>query len=372
MKIKRILLMYISKVSGHKQAAIAIEKALKIVEPQVEILNINAFGYTNPVSEKIIDRIYMWVLQKFPKIWEYLYDNPKIIQKTKKIKEKINLHNSKKIKKLLDEFKPDAIVCTQAFPCGIAAECKKNYNLNIPLFGIVTDFFPHSYWIYPEVNFYVVASNEAREKLINKSVSEEKIKLLGIPIDPRFNKIENREKIAKELDLDLQKPTILVMGGGQGFGPIKDIIASFKKSKLDLQLIVVTGTNKKLYCWLKKYVKNYPKKIIILGFVDNIYELMSVSNLVITKPGGLTTAEALVKKIPMVIVKPIPGQEENNTGYLLKNHIGLRIDNLDMLNSTIENLFINKENLNNMRQNCLKIEHPNSSIEIAKLILSAC
>lgn len=369
---KRILLMYISKVSGHRQAALAIENALKLINPHAETLNINAFRYTNPISEKIIDKIYMWVLNKAPGIWEYLYDNPKIIKGTQKIKERIHFLNSRKLKKLYDEFKPDAIICTQAFPCGMAADFKKIYNLNIPLFAIVTDYLPHSYWVYPEVDFYIVGCHHAKEKLLERGVSDEKIKLFGIPIDPKFNKIEDREKIANLLNLDLKKPVILAMGGGQGFGPIKKIIMSFKKITLDLQLIVVAGTNKKLFHWLKKQEKRYPKKMLIFGFTDKINQLMSVADLIITKPGGLTTAEALTKGIPMIIVNPIPGQEEHNTRHLLKEEVALRVNNLKHLNNLIENLFTHKQHLEMMHQKALKISHPDPALKTAELILNTC
>ena len=147
MRPKRIILMYISEVSGHRNAALAIEKAIRILEPNTEILNINAFNYTNPVAEKITNSIYMGIIKIAPKIWDYLYDNPKVVKRIEKAKENIHKANSPKLKRLFDKFMPDAVICTQAFPCGMVADYKKTYGASLPLIAVLTDYVPHSYWI---------------------------------------------------------------------------------------------------------------------------------------------------------------------------------------------------------------------------------
>ncbi|MFH0913259.1 MAG: hypothetical protein V1884_03130, partial [Candidatus Omnitrophota bacterium] len=137
---KRIILMYISEVSGHHSAAVAIEKAIKVLEPGIEVLNIDAFKYTNPVSEKIVNSLYMAVIKRTPKIWDYLYDNPKVAERLEKIKATVHKFNSPKLKNLFDKFNPDAVLCTQAFPCGMVADYKKTYNSTIPLVAVLTDY----------------------------------------------------------------------------------------------------------------------------------------------------------------------------------------------------------------------------------------
>jgi len=367
---KRILLMFISEVSGHRSAAEAVEKAIRQLEPEAEIFSINAFNYTNPATEKIINRIYMNVIQRAPAIWSYLYDNPKVMKRLERFKNIIHKFNSPKLKKLFDEFKPDVIACTQAFPCGMVADYKKNYNYNMPLVAILTDFVPHSYWIYDKINYYISPSEFVTERLVKKGVPVEKIKTFGIPFDPKFNVPLDRIKIAECLKLDYKVPTILIMGGGHGLGPIKTIIESLEKVHAPMQEIVVCGTNKKLYESLTKTINKYNKKILLYGYVNNINELMAVSDIIISKPGGVTTAEVLTKRLAMVIVQPIPGQEANNTDYLTEKGAAIEVNKPQDIHLVIEDLLNHQEKLNRLHESAALISKPNSSIDIAKLLLS--
>lgn len=365
-----MLLMYISEVSGHRSAAMAIEKALRDASAETQILSINAFHYTNPISEKIINRLYMSVIQNTPKIWDYLYDNPSVERSIQKIKNFVHKMNSPKLKKLFDKFNPDIVVCTQAFPCGMVADFKKYYNSDIKLVAVLTDFVPHSYWVYDRIDYYISPSDEVTLRLTKKDVGPDKIKTLGIPFDPKFSRPVNKAEIRERFNLDPGKPTILIMGGGHGLGPINTVVESLEKVKGPLQEIIVAGVNKKLYGSLEKQIKKCKKKIILLGFVDNINELMEVTDIIVTKPGGITTAEALTKELPMVIVKPIPGQEANNTAYLIEKGAAVKIDEPKGINLLIEDLLSNPDKLEGMRKSARLISKPNSSTDIANFLLS--
>jgi len=372
MSAKRIVLMYISEVSGHHSATLAVEKAIRIINPTAEILNINAFNYTNPVSEKIVNRIYMGMIKTTPGVWDYLYDNPKIARKIEKIKNSINKFNSPKLKRLFDRFKPDVVACTQAFPCGMVAYYKKNFNSDLPLVAILTDYAPHSYWIYDKIDYYITPSEEVKARLVKKGVKPENIKTLGIPFDPEFNDNISKTEVMKRLGLSLNMPTILIMGGGQGLGPIKTIVASLEKTKMELQEIIVTGTNKRLYRSIKRKVKKYKKRVFVFGYARNINELMDISDIIITKPGGITTAEALAKKLPMIIVNPIPGQEASNAAYLTEQGAAIKVDDPKNINLVVEDLFSNPDKLDNMRKSSVGISKPNASLDIARLLLDLC
>ncbi|PIQ89865.1 MAG: hypothetical protein COV72_00795 [Candidatus Omnitrophica bacterium CG11_big_fil_rev_8_21_14_0_20_42_13] len=364
---KNILIAYISEVSGHRSAAEAVSKALKLLDPSCNVLGINLFHYTNPHSEKVINKLYNSIIKLMPRIWEYLYDNPKVVARTRKAKDIIHKFNSKKIKKLFDKFQPDVIACTQAFPCGMFADYKKMYNLDVPLIGVMTDFLPHAYWVYDNIDYYTVASDEARRKFIALGISPEKIKLTGIPIDPIFSVQRNKGKIASELGIDLSLPVVLVMGGGQGLGPIKTIIRKLDKMDTGLQVIVVTGTNEKLYKSLRR--KRREKNILVLRYVNNIFDLMSISSVVISKPGGLTMSEALAKKIIPIIISPIPGQEENNTNFLLMNNAAFKAKGTAHICSIIGDLFANHEKYTQIQHNIELIARPNAALDVARLIL---
>ena len=362
--------MYISEVSGHRSATLAIEKAITQLHPDTQILNINAFNYTNPISEKVINRIYMEVIKRTPKLWDYLYDNPNVVKGLENIKQHIHKSNSPKLKKLFDKFNPDLVVCTQAFPCGMVADFKKTYGVNLPLVAVLTDYIPHSYWVYDAVDYYITPSEEVSVRLERKGVPASKIKPYGIPFDHKFNQKLNDSDIFCKLKLDPHKPTILIMGGGQGLGPIKTIIKSLEKSEHNIQELIIAGTNKKLFRSLKRKIKHYKKNVRLFGFIQNIHELMHISDVIISKPGGVTTAEVLSMGLPMVIVKPIPGQEINNTNFLTQKQAAIKVDDPKEVYRVIDDLLKNKLKLERLRTAGLKIAKPGASMDIAKLLLS--
>ena len=370
MRPKRIILMYISEVSGHRSATMAIEKAIKTLQPEAEILNINAFKYTNPISEKIINRLYMGVIKNAPGIWSYLYDNPKIVKKLENIKSNIHKMNSPKLLKLFEKFKPDAVICTQAFPCGMVAHYKENYPTALSLIAVLTDYIPHAFWVYDTVDYYITPSIDVTARLTKKGVPEAKIRALGIPFDHEFNQPLAKNKLFRKYGLNPDIPVFLIMGGGQGLGPIKSIVKSLEKVKGGLQEIIIAGTNKKLYKSLKRKIKKSKNKIILFGFINFVNELMDISDIIISKPGGVTTAEVLSKNIPMVIIQPIPGQEAGNSDYLIEKGAAVKIDDPKKINLLIEELLNSPQRLNRMREACAKIGKPNASLDIAKLVLN--
>lgn len=370
MRAKRFILMYISEISGHHSATIAIEKALKALRPDTHVMNINAFNYTNPISEKIVNRIYMGVIRRTPGVWKYLYDNPKVVKRVERFKKNLHKFNSPKMKRLFEHFKPDAVICTQAFPCGMVADYKAFEGSSLPLVAVLTDYIPHSFWVYDKVNHYIVPSKEVKDNLVNKGVPQDKVLELGIPFDHKFNRPLEKNTVLQRIGLRTGMATLLVMGGGQGLGPIKSILKSLERIKNPLQVIVACGSNKKLHTALKKRLKNYKKPMALFGFCENINELMDASDLIITKPGGITTAEALTKRIPMVIIKPIPGQEASNAEYLTRSGTAVEIDELKDIVPVISRMLEEPHTLKGMREAAGLIAKPNASFDIAKLLLN--
>lgn len=367
--MSKVLLLYISEDSGHHCASTAIENALRQLEPGVETFNINSFNYTNPILEKVINRTYMSVVKRTPEIWEYLYDNPKVVKNTQRLREMIHRFNTGKLQTLLGDFKPDTVVCTQAFPCGMIADYKKTFNTDTPLIGVLTDYAPHSYWLYDSVDRYIVPSEETGRKLIDNGVDPARILPFGIPIDPKFRKTSRAEEILKKLGFDKNTPTVLIMGGTQGLGPIKELVASLDKAYFDIQIVIACGTNKKLHRWLVKRARGFHKKISIFPYADNIDELMEAATLIITKPGGITTAEALAKALPMLIISPLPGQEAMNTKFLLQEGVALKAESPDDAMILLRELLYNKDKLRQMSSKAKSLSRPDSSVNIAKLIL---
>jgi len=339
-----------------------------MIDPTTETLNLNSFNYTNPILEKIINQAYMEVVKRTPEVWEYLYDNPKVLKNTQKLRAMIHNFNTGKLKTLLSDFKPDAIVCTQAFPCGMIADYKKSFGIKIPLIGVLTDYAPHSYWVFNDVDRYIVPSSETGKKLIDNGVDPAKIEEFGIPIDPKFNISRSKDEICKEMGLDVDVPCVLIMGGTQGLGPIKNVAKLLETSRLNLQVVITTGTNKKIYNWLKS--RRFKKKFIILPFADNVNELMRVATVIITKPGGITTAEALAMGVPMLILHPLPGQEAMNTRFLLKEGVAIKAESPEDVVVVLEELLYNESKLKVMSLKARALSKPDSAINIARLTMN--
>lgn len=368
-KKPKVLLMHITKSSGHHRATLAIENAIKIASPEAEIMNINGFAYVYPVLEKIVNSLYMSVIKRMPQIWEYLYDNPKVIQRTKKFKKVFPRSAHPRLVKLFKKFDPSVVICSQAFPCSMVGDYKKEYNDPVKLIGVLTDFAPHHYWVHDKVDFYIVPTQEAADRLVKEGIPKERIKLYGIPVDPKFSLPVDKEKVARSLGLDLNIPIILVMGGGQGLGPMKAIVKAAAQLKNPFQLIALAGINKKTLRRVKKIKFPNGQKVLIFPFVENVHELMEIASFAITKPGGMTTAEALVKGLPLMIVNPIPGQEERNTELLLKKGIAIRVENLKTVGAKIKSLLESPEKLKAMSQAAKSHGKSQSAMDIAELAL---
>ncbi len=367
---RRILLMYITRVSGHRQATVAIQKILKQVMPDAELMSINGFEYTYPILEKVVNKAYMGVIKRMPQIWDKMYDNPKLVKRSKLIKEFLNKNSHKKLDKLFETFKPDTVICTQAFPCGMVAHYKTTFNLPFTLIGVLTDFAPHAYWLNPGVDYYVVPSEDAKNRFVGEGVAADAIRVFGIPIRMKFAERPDKKELARKLGLDAQAPTVLIMGGGQGLGPIKKVVKSLLKLPRDLQLIVISGVNTKLMEWLKKAQSKTNKKLIIYDYASNVDELMDVSTMLITKPGGMTTSESLAKGLPMIIINPIPGQEMHNTNFLIKKGIALRVDDIDEISYEVDELLNSPERLAAMSKAAYEQGRPHAARDIAELVLS--
>ena len=204
---------------------------------------------------------------------------------------------------------------------------------------------------------------------IKKGVPPEAIKVFGIPIQLSFAKRLNKKMIADKLGFYLNSPIFLIMGGGQGLGPIKVVVKSLMKVNSNFQMIVLAGTNQGLVRWLKKIPKKTDKRIAVYEYVDNVDELMEISTLIITKPGGMTTSEALAKGLPMVVINPLPGQEMRNTDFLLKHGVAIRVDKTNDIGEEIDLLLRSPERLAAMRKASLENGHPYAALDISKLIL---
>lgn len=366
---KKILVMYITVRSGHYQAARALEEGIRVLNPEAEILTIDAFQYLNPVLARIVDRLYLSVIQNAPELWDKLYDNPKVVRRSDWLRRILHTYDSPRLQGLLEEFEPDAVACTQAFPCGLVADYKKEKNFQIPLYGVVTDFQPHAFWIYPLVDGYIVGAPESRLWLLNHRTDPAKIFVTGIPIDPHFSENPGVDLIRRRLQIANGVPTILLMGGGQGLGPLLEAAKALGSMKRPLQLLVVAGSNERLYHRLIAQIPRLTCSVRVFGHVGFIADLMRVATLIITKPGGLTTSEALASGLPIIVLNPIPGQEVKNANFLARANVARQAETPRALPQILEYLLEHPQELSQMSANSRRLGKPNSAVEAARIVL---
>jgi len=355
--MKRLLFFSVSIGSGHDLAANAVTREVLSRYPDCRTETVDTFKYINPVLNKVIAGSYMESLKFNPKIWGYLYNQAEEGDKFIDLNQILTKLLSVKMEKLIKDYDPQAIICTHAFPAGILSKL----NLRTPLIAVTTDYTVHPFWIHENIDTYVLPCKELMYQMRDYHVSDEKILCTGIPLRKQFSEPRDRNEMRQKLGLE-DEITVLVMGGGLGLGEIEDIIRQLGNADIKLQVISVTGKNDKLRTSLQLLATDNPVKVF--GFIDNMAEVMAASDFIITKPGGLTTAEVLALNLPMIIVNPLPGQEDRNTEFLLNSGVAVKVRKTDHLVHQIKYLLNNKTRLRQIREMANMLRKPRSATDL--------
>lgn len=360
-----VLFLYISTSSGHQRAAEAVREALSLLTPSWETAGVDAFAYAYPTIGKLISRTYLEILRHTPIMWNFVYDNPDVVTATREIRDLLNMISAPKMKGLIRRHNPQAVICTQAVPCSVFAAEKRRGQTLPPLIGVVTDFAIHAYWIHKEVDFYCVPSEDVRKQLIQNGISAARVAVTGIPISPMFLKHMSKEQACTHLRLDPKIPTVLLMGGSQGLGPLQDTLDHLQE--LPIQCVITTGVNRDLFRNLNERYHRH-RRIRLFGYTKMVGQLMDAADILVTKPGGLTSSEALAKNLPMIITNPIPGQEERNARYLLKQGVAERADDPKEIANLVKTLLGHPNRLKKMREKARETAKPYAAMEVARHI----
>lgn len=318
---RRLLILSVSAGAGHVRAAQALEAAAKAAAPPFEPTHIDLLTLVPKEFKKLYGEQYIRLVEKLPQLWSYLYaksDRPtrdSLIGKLKRAAEKLN---TRKLSAEIARLAPDAILCTHFLPAELLSRQRAKGAKLPPLWVQVTDFDVHALWIHPHIDRYCVASEEVAFRLADRGVPRERISVTGIPVMPQFSAPLERAVCAAELGVDPAKFTVLMMAGGAGVGSLDDLAARLLALPDDLQLIALAGRNADLLKRLQSLAKQHPRRLFPLGFTTTVERVMTAADLVVTKPGGLSVSECLAKRKPMLLVSPIPGQEERNADYLLE------------------------------------------------------
>jgi len=373
--IKPAKILFISAPigSGHIRAAEAISKAVTNLRPDITTHLANVFDFFSQFWGQALLNTYLRVLGVFPRAYGTMYGWGNTSKLALLGRQVISRFLANRMYRYIQEYQPTLIVCTHATPAGLIAYLLKQKRINIPTIAVVTDFVVHRLWVYDEIDYYFVASEELRNVLEQYHVAKSRSCALGIPIDSVFAQPYNKQDIMAKLDVAEGVKTILIMGGGAGVLPMAEIIMSLNNINTPLQVIAVTGNNKKLFQQLQELQTHVTYKLKILAFVNNIHELMAISDVLISKPGGMTSAEALSMGLPMIIYRPIPGQEEGNTKFLLEKNVALRADSVDDLAILLNDLIANKSgNLDRMMNNARNLGRTYADKEIALKLIADC
>lgn len=319
----RALILTVSAGSGHNKAAEAIKEAVLRNEPDSEVRVINTIKYISPTLDKLVIGTYLKSIKYYPVFFKYLYkyaDKRESIAVTRFWYEYV----TKGLIPTIEEFDPDVIVATHPFTSQVLSMLKKNHNLMKPGCVVMTDFGAHSFWVHNNIEAYVVSNEDMISELKDRGIDEGSIFVYGIPTGRNFSQHPERSDTLRQLGLK-DKRTITVMGGSLGLGNIESIVRDLLTIDCDVQLIVISGGNLKLHEKMTELNEASGNKFLNLTYVDNMDEILRITDLLITKPGGLTIAESLVTGTPLAIFSAVPGQEAQNASYLLKHDLAIDI-----------------------------------------------
>ena len=362
-----VLFLSISMGAGHLRAAHALSEYVLYRHPKARTLVVDTFKYINPITHKLVVDGYLSTIKINPDIYGMLYrlsecrDN---INTASKIASKML---SFKIKRLIEEFKPSIIACTHPFPLQMLSCLKRDKQIAIPSIGVLTDYVNHPMWFHDNIEAYVVGHDYIKKDMVRNNIPEDRIFSYGIPVSKVFLNSRSKQDVFKELDLD-NKFTLLVMGGSLGFGDIENTYKSLLSSSRDIQLIVVTGKNSSLKRKLESINNPYSKKVRILGYVHNISDLMDCADLIVTKPGGMTISEALIKEVPILLISPIPGQEERNANFLINSGVAARISKKENIENVLCQVIDNPVRYKQMKEMSKVLAKPHSGQDTVNLM----
>jgi processive 1,2-diacylglycerol beta-glucosyltransferase len=371
---QRLLILSVSAGAGHVRAAQALEAAAKSSNPPLAAIHLDLLTLVPQEFRKLYAEQYIKLVDRLPQLWSYFYaktDRPSrdsLIGKLKRAAEKLN---TRKLQAEIARLRPEAIVCTHFLPAELLSRQKARGVELPPIWVQVTDFDVHALWVHPHVDRYCVASDEVAFRLADRGVPRARISVTGIPVMPQFSTPLERATCATELGIAADRFTVALMAGGAGIGALDELAERLLRAADELQLVALAGRNAGLLARLKKLAKSHPRQLFPLGFTTTVERVMSAADLVVTKPGGLTVSECLARHKPMLLVSPIPGQEERNADYLLEAGAALKAADAATLEFKLGQLLADPARLRAMSEAAHRTGRPHAARDVIALISRA-
>ena len=365
---RRILVLSASVGAGHLRAAEAVELALKQTLPDATVQNVDVLEMTNRLFKNVYGQFYLDLVNKAPHALGYFYDlldQPRSKnQRSDRFRLYLEKLNLRSFVKFLRAEPWDLVINTHFLPAEIIASLRLKKEIDLPQVTATTDFETHRLWVNQPCDRYFTATPEGALYLQHWGVPTADTFVTGIPIHPVFATPKVKADCIAKHGLASDRPIVLQLSGGFGVGPIEKIFHGILSVEKPIQLVTITGRNEKLKEQLGKIKPPGRHKAKVLGFTKEIDELMQAADLVVTKPGGLTTSEVLARGAVMVIVNPIPGQESRNSDYLLEHGAAIKANNIATLGYKINALLQDQTRLETLRANVRRIAKPRAAFDV--------
>jgi len=370
---KKVLILSASAGAGHIRAAQALERAFMEMSAAKEVKHVDALEYTTKIFKTIASKAYIDLVNKAPHMLGWFYDVMDKPWKNERLMQAIDMLNTQPLVRLINKYQPDLAVCTHFTPADMISWLKEKKTLTCPLAIVVTDFDIHANWLSRYCDRYFVALDETGVHLEKLGIPADRITVSGIPVDPVFARRKDKAAMRLKFGLRQDKTTILVSAGGFGVGPVENLITALLDLQHEAQIVAVCGKSEELKRKLENLAERVPAghrvTVRVVGYTTDMDEYMAAADMLVGKTGGLTTSEALARDLIMVVVNPIPGQEERNADHLLEEGAALRCNNLPAIAFKIDRLLDDPARMAAMKQNIRRIARPRAAYDIVSTLL---
>jgi processive 1,2-diacylglycerol beta-glucosyltransferase len=369
----RIAILHATAGSGHKRAAQALAVSLARLDPAAIVEDVDTLVFASRLYRGSYASGYHVLAARAPAVWGALYRSWELAPLKRgagavRLMDRLNL---RRLARVVERERPDAIVCTHFLPVEALSPIRGRGELRVPLYCVITDFAAHPFWAFPHVDRYFVASDAVKTELEGHGIARERIEVTGIPIDPRFAERVGRDEARRRLGIDSRRPMVLVMGGGSGVGPLGELAERLAALAVRPQVWVACGTNRGLKSRIESLPSVTTGDVHAIGFTQDIDLLLEACDVLVSKAGGLTCAEALVKHVPLVVFRPTPGQEVRNAEYLEEAGAAVHADTVDEVASTVGRWLTDREERARVCAAAARLARPDAARVIAERVLAA-
>ncbi len=367
---RRILILSSSVGAGHLRAAEAVEAAARELDPSAVVKHLDVLSLTNAMFRRMYGSAYLDLVNKLPHALGYFYDlldqEPSPSHKTDRLRHLVERLNLGKFLRLLRNEDWDVVVNTHFLSAEIIAALKRKGEFAAPQITVVTDFESHRLWANEPCEQYITATPEASLALHRWGAPADATSIMGIPVHPVFSRSKDREECCRRQGIVADRPVIMLLAGGFGVGPIEQIYCTILSVENPLELVVVSGRNAELKSQLERCPVPSRHRSKILGYTDQMDELMCAADIVVSKPGGLTTSEILARGAALLVVNPIPGQESRNSDYLLENGAAVKANSTATLAYKLNMLLADPARLATLKANAARLGRPRAAYDVAQ------